>query len=118
MIAAELAVHLGGDLGVSSPAGIWDEIERLAPSHRGITGEVLDRLGSADGVVAPLTASPVTLSGIRPRLDPIAVPGVESVEWQGAPPRAGLAEPSVPRPGRRARGGPTGRRPASPSRRS
>ena len=32
MIAAELAVHLGSDLGVDSLAAVWDEIERLAPS--------------------------------------------------------------------------------------
>jgi NADH-quinone oxidoreductase subunit G len=94
MIAAELAVHLGADLGLTSPGEVWDEIERLAPSHRGITRAVLDAPGSAEGVVAPLGASPVPRGGIRlPPLDPIAVPGVESVEWQGAPPRVGLAEP-------------------------
>jgi anaerobic selenocysteine-containing dehydrogenase len=39
-------------------------------------------------------ASAVTLGrrNAEARLDPIAVPGVESVERQGAPPRAGLAE--------------------------
>ncbi len=36
--------------------------------------------------------SPSAGRGAAPRLDPIAVPGVESVERQGAPPRAGLAE--------------------------
>ena len=93
MIAAELAVHLDADLGFDSAAAVWDEIERLAPSHRGITRALLDEPGSADGVVAPLVPQEVTLvrRPVAP-LDPIAVPGVESVEWQGAPPRAGLAE--------------------------
>ena len=93
MIAAELADHLGTDLGFDSAAAVWDEIERLAPSHRGITRGVLDEPGAADGVVAPLVAQEVTLvrRPVAP-LDPIAFPGVESVEWQGAPPRAGLAE--------------------------
>jgi NADH-quinone oxidoreductase subunit G len=93
MIAAELAVHLGADLGFDSAAAVWDEIERLAPSHRGITRAVLDEPGAADGVIAPLVPEEAALVG-RPvaPLDPIAFPGVESVEWQGAPPRAGLAE--------------------------
>jgi NADH-quinone oxidoreductase subunit G len=94
MIASELAVHLSGDLGLDSVGDVWDEVERLAPSHRGITRAVLDAPGTGDGVVAPLRASAVTIgrrSASAP-LDPIAVPGVESVERQGAPPRAGLAE--------------------------
>jgi len=90
MIAGELAVHLGHDLGYDSVGTVWDEIEQLAVSHRGITRAVLDAPGRADGVVAPLGASPVSLSR-RPRLDPMAVPGVESVERQGASLQAGLA---------------------------
>jgi anaerobic selenocysteine-containing dehydrogenase len=41
-----------------------------------------------------LTATPVELSRrqLAAPLDPIAVPGVESVERQGAPPRAGFSE--------------------------
>jgi NADH-quinone oxidoreductase subunit G len=94
MIAAELAVHLDADLHLDSVTDVWDEIERLAPAYRGITRSVLDGPAATDGVVAPLTTSPVTFSrraGSAP-LDPIAFPGVESVERQGAPPRAGLAE--------------------------
>ena len=90
MIAGELAVHLGHDLGFDSVGTVWDEIEQLAVSHRGITRAVLDAHGAADGVVAPLGAAPVSL-GRRPPLDPIAVPGVESVERQGASLQAGLA---------------------------
>ena len=90
MIAGELAVHLGHDLGFDSVGTVWDEIEQLAASHRGITRAVLDAHGAADGVVAPLGAAPVSL-GRRPPLDPIAVPGVESVERQGASLQAGLA---------------------------
>jgi NADH-quinone oxidoreductase subunit G len=95
MIAAELAVHLDADLGLDSVGAVWDEIERLAPAYRGITRAVLDSPGATDGVVAPLPASRVSV-GRRDApapLDPIAFPGVESVERQGAPPRAGLAEP-------------------------
>ena len=46
MIAAELAVHLGGDLGLDSVGDVWDEIERLAPAYRGITRAVLDAPGA------------------------------------------------------------------------
>jgi NADH-quinone oxidoreductase subunit G len=94
MIAAELAVHLDADLGLDSVGAVWDEVERLAPAYRGITRSVLDASGADDGVLAPLSVSAVSIAGRGPvsRLDPIAVPGVESVERQGAPPRAGLAE--------------------------
>ena len=94
MIASELAVHLGGDLGLDSAGDVWDEVERLAPAYRGITRAVLDAPGTADGVVAPMRASAVSFSrrAATAPLDPIAFPGVESVERQGAPPRAGLAE--------------------------
>jgi NADH-quinone oxidoreductase subunit G len=108
MIASELAVHLEVDLGLDSVGDVWDEIERLAPAYRGITRAVLDGPGTGDGVVAPLVASAVSLGrrGASARLDPIAVPGVESVERQGAPPRAGLAEPPTAGigPGRRGDG--------------
>jgi NADH-quinone oxidoreductase subunit G len=91
MIASELAFHLGTDLGFDSVGAVWDEIERLAPSHRGITQSVLDSHGAADGVVAPLASAKVAF-GRRPApLDPIAVPGVESVERQGTGLQAGLA---------------------------
>ncbi|MGP0110428.1 MAG: NADH-quinone oxidoreductase subunit NuoG [Acidimicrobiales bacterium] len=93
MIAGELAVHLDADLGFDSVGAVWDEVEQLAPSHRGITRSLLDTRGATDGVVAPLVASAVSITRRAPLpLDPIAVPGVESVERQGAPPHAGLAE--------------------------
>ena len=95
MVAAELAERLGDGLGVSSAAELWDEIERLAPSHRGITRVVLDTPGARDGIVAPLPGSPVRIStrAALARFDPMATPGIDAVEAQGAPPRAGLAEP-------------------------
>jgi len=95
MVAAELAERLGGSLGVSSASELWDEIERLAPSHAGITRAVLDAPAARDGVVAPLVASPVRISVRVPLapFDPMATPGIEAVELQGAPPRAGGAEP-------------------------
>ncbi len=95
MVAAELADRLGGGLGVSSAAELWDEIERLAPSHAGITRAVLDGPAGRDGIVAPLPASPVritTRAALAP-FDPMATPGIDAVEAQGAPPRAGVAEP-------------------------
>jgi NADH-quinone oxidoreductase subunit G len=54
MIAAELARHLGGDLGFDSLDAIAREIERLAPSHAGVTPDVLSQPGRRDGVVVPL----------------------------------------------------------------
>ncbi|HVX22588.1 MAG TPA: molybdopterin-dependent oxidoreductase [Acidimicrobiales bacterium] len=91
MIAAELAVALGADLGVGSPADLWAEIENLAPAHAGLTAAVLDSPGARDGVLVPLSGSP--LPAAVEATDPMAIPGVESVERQGAPPRVGLAVP-------------------------
>jgi NADH-quinone oxidoreductase subunit G len=95
MIASEIADRLGGDLGVQNISDLWDEIERLAPSHAGITRSALDLPSARDGIIAPLAAAKVTLSRrLSPEpFDPMATPGIESVELQGAPPRAGLAEP-------------------------
>jgi NADH-quinone oxidoreductase subunit G len=92
MIAAELAARLGSDLGVAGVADLWDEIERLAPAHAGITRAVLEGAAGRDGIVAPIPATKVALPRLRP-FDPMATPGIEAVERQGAPPRAGLAEP-------------------------
>ncbi|MGH7735527.1 MAG: molybdopterin dinucleotide binding domain-containing protein, partial [Gemmatimonadales bacterium] len=94
MIAVELAERLGADLGATSVGELWDEIERTAPSYTGITRAVLDGPARRDGVVAPLAAAAVGLPRARsPRpIDPMATPGIEAVERQGAAPRAGQAE--------------------------
>ncbi len=93
MIAADLAARLGTDFEVGNTGDLWDEIERVAPSHTGITRPVLDSAAGRQGVVAPLVASPVG----RPRralpFDPMATPGIDAVDRQGAQPLAGLAEP-------------------------
>jgi NADH-quinone oxidoreductase subunit G len=52
MIAAELAFRLGGDLGLDSVEAIWDEIERLAPSHHGLTRARLASAEGLDGILA------------------------------------------------------------------
>jgi NADH-quinone oxidoreductase subunit G len=118
MIAAELAVHLGSDLDLDSVGAVWDEIERLAPVFRGITQVVLDNHGTTDGVVAPLRASAVALgrSGSLRPLDPIAFPGLESVDRPGGPPRAGLSEaPAVGASSDGTSASPTGDGPARPA---
>jgi len=93
MIAAELAERMGGDLGVASIAEIWEEIERVAPSHAGITRHLLDRPASRDGIIAPLLTTKVSLrkKDTLDRIDPVATPGIISVEVQGAPLGAGHA---------------------------
>ena len=114
MIAGELAVHLGHDLGFDSVGGGWDEIERLAASHRGITRAVLDSHGGRRRG-GPARRQPGGLARRAP-LDPVAVPGVESVERQGASLQAGLA--ASPNAGTSAAGAadgaPAARRPSWP----
>ncbi len=114
MIAVELAKHLGSDLGFVSLMGISEEIERLAPSHRGLSTSVLESYASRDGVLVPLLLDTVKIASSRSSsrvrvdggsdappvpaappvpLDPMAVPGVDSVERQGPLPWMGSAEP-------------------------
>ncbi len=49
-IATELARQLGADFGFGAPEDVWDEITRVAPSHRNLSMEAID--ASEDGVVA------------------------------------------------------------------
>ncbi len=88
-IASALSDELGYDLAIGTPAEIADEIERVAPAYRGFAPGFLDQVSGHDGIVVPLGAAPVP--AVQP-IDPMAIPGVESVERQGAPPRVGLTE--------------------------
>ncbi|HVE47162.1 MAG TPA: NADH-quinone oxidoreductase subunit NuoG [Acidimicrobiales bacterium] len=102
MIAAELAFHLEADLGVESIEDIWSEVERLAPSHRGISPSLLADRRHRDGVVAPLAAdvpsdlapppeaatasgAGATTAAVPAGVDPMSTPGVDAVETQGLP---------------------------------
>jgi NADH-quinone oxidoreductase subunit G len=98
MIAAELAAALGADLGVASVNDLADEIAMVAPAYAGLTQDVLQSDAAHDGVLVPLTDG-VEEPGVAP-IDPVALPGVESVERQGAPPRIGTggSSPALARP--------------------
>jgi len=87
MIAAELAAALGADLGVASVNDLADEVAAVAPAYAGLTQDVLHSDGAHDGILVPLTDG-VGEPEVVP-IDPVALPGVESVERQGAPPRIG-----------------------------
>jgi len=89
-IAAALSDELGFDLAIGTASDIAEEIERVAPAYRGFAPGFLDQVSGHDGIVVPLGAAHVP--AVDP-IDPMAIPGVESVERQGAPPRVGLTEP-------------------------
>jgi NADH-quinone oxidoreductase subunit G len=88
MIAAELAAALGSDLGLASDNDLSDELARTAPAYAGLTQQVLHSDVAHDGILVPLTGSEDHRDDVTP-IDPVALPGVESVEQQGAPPRVG-----------------------------
>jgi NADH-quinone oxidoreductase subunit G len=88
MIAAELAAALGSDLGVSSANDLADEVHRTALAYAGLTQEVLHSDVAHDGIIVPIVDGARGRSDVSP-IDPVALPGVESVERQGAPPRVG-----------------------------
>lgn len=55
MIAAELALRLGSDLGVeSSAAELWDEFVKHSQVHDGLTTAALDAQEHPDGLLPPL----------------------------------------------------------------
>jgi NADH-quinone oxidoreductase subunit G len=58
VVAADLARHLGADLGLESSAAIRAEIEALAPAYAGVTDDVLIEGLDPDGVVVPLPVTP------------------------------------------------------------
>jgi NADH-quinone oxidoreductase subunit G len=88
MIAAELAVALGGDLGVTNDNDLSEELTLVAPAYAGLTQQVLNSDVAHDGILVPLVRDAGGPHEVDP-IDPIALPGVESVERQGAPPRVG-----------------------------
>jgi predicted molibdopterin-dependent oxidoreductase YjgC len=90
MIAAELAAALGADLGVSSANDLADEVHLTAPAYAGLTAAVLNSDVAHDGILVPIAPGFVSRADVEP-IDPVALPGVESVERQGAPPRSGSA---------------------------
>jgi NADH-quinone oxidoreductase subunit G len=110
MIAAELAFRLGGDLGFDDLPSVWNEIERLSPAHAGVTAGLLASRSARDGIVVPLgegsfgvepgTGRPgggparidlATDAGagveqpVPAPIDPMADPGIGSVEAHGVP---------------------------------
>jgi len=76
MIAAELAFHLGGDLELDSVEAIWDEIERLAPSHRGLTRGRLASAEGLDGILAGDVAE-VSEGNAPPSMSQADSPGIQ-----------------------------------------
>jgi len=88
MIAAELAAALGADLGVTSDDDLSEELALTAPAYDGLTTEVLHSDVAHDGILVPLARDVDHHTDVEP-IDPVALPGIESVERQGAPPRVG-----------------------------
>jgi NADH-quinone oxidoreductase subunit G len=81
VIAAELAVALGRDLGFESLEDIVAERAGLVPLFRGLTDHLWASPASADGFVLPLEGDPVRLSNVHP-VDRVATPGIGSLTRQ------------------------------------
>ncbi|HET9690146.1 MAG TPA: NADH-quinone oxidoreductase subunit NuoG [Acidimicrobiales bacterium] len=97
MIASELASALGTDLGWSSLADIWAEVERVSPVHAGVTYALLTSREARDGVVVPLGATAEL--HVPRRLDPMADPGILQPESHGiSAPDFMVQTPEVTRP--------------------
>jgi len=68
MIAVELASRMGADLGFDTLDGIAAEIAVLAPSHRGLTPDLLSQPSARDGMVVPLAAGEAVTAAADPVL--------------------------------------------------
>ena len=79
MIGVELSRRLGTEMPYETLEEIWDEIERVAPSHEGITRDVLRARGSRDGVLAPLVDGEVSDADVL-AVDPMSFPGLDAPE--------------------------------------
>jgi len=66
IVAAELALRLGADLGLESVEGIRAEIAELAPAYVGLTTECLAADDARDGLVVPLAEPPSGLVTFTP----------------------------------------------------
>ncbi|MER3453433.1 MAG: hypothetical protein C4344_07355, partial [Acidimicrobiia bacterium] len=78
--------------------GIWDEIERLAPSHAGLSGALLRRPAYRDGIVVPLRGEPPRAVGVLPD-EALAVAADEGVERELAPTPGPASGAGADRPG-------------------
>jgi NADH-quinone oxidoreductase subunit G len=78
VIAVQLANRLGGDLGFDTLESVWDEIERLAPSHAGITTARLRSAEGLDGIVAGDVAD-VESEGGPPTMSATDAPEIHAV---------------------------------------
>ena len=87
MIAADLARHLGADLGARGLEQLWAEIEAVSPLHAGVSRALLTSRQGRNGVVVPrgLEMGPSELSEAPPPLDPMADPGIAQAEVLPAP---------------------------------
>ena len=102
-IATELARQLGADLGFGTPEEVWDEITRVAPSHRDLSMEAID--ASDDGMVAAESSIAFTLPEGTTPVPPVDAYGLRLVATrrmydrgtlvQHVPSLAGLAPTAV-----------------------
>ncbi len=81
-IAVMLADQLGADLGLESLERIWDEIERVAPSHSGITRARIDGREGFDGIVVGEVADAAG-PGAPPVMSQADEPGITAADTHG-----------------------------------
>lgn len=90
VIATELAEQLGASLGFEDLDEVWAEIEKVSATHRGLTLRFLD--SNREGVVVPLQRGVLPPLSRRRQLDPIATPGIDSINYQAPVPPTGRPE--------------------------
>ncbi len=93
MIAAELAIALGADLGVETLAELAAELEQVSVVRSGLTAAVLSERANRDGVVVPLPA--VSLSEVlvdRADAEAAPEPDAAGVDADDAAPATKVAD--------------------------
>lgn len=83
-IAVELAAAAGVELGPATLEDLWEEIAEVSPLHDGLSVSALTRGEGRNGVLVPLDRGGKGPTPGRP-LDPMADPGIASVEIHSVP---------------------------------
>jgi NADH-quinone oxidoreductase subunit G len=88
IIAVELASRLGHDLGATTLADIWAEIERVSPLHQGVSQALLVSRPARNGIVVPAgePAAKEEAEEAPTPMDPMADPGISSADMHPLPP--------------------------------
>ena len=82
IIASEIALEMGEDLGFGSSSEVLDEIAAVSQLHWGLSWSRLTAAATVEGALVPLSPTALSIKR-RAMLDQVSTPGIASVWNQG-----------------------------------